>query len=98
MTNLEKLCKEVIEKGEAATERPWHRSWLYDVYPAARDKLEQSDNAQYIVAAVNNADKLPQACLIMREALEFFHRDQWQPGFAYSEQTLKKVEELFQNE
>jgi hypothetical protein len=73
-TELEKICRQVIEAGEKATERPWNRSWLMEVYPSAANKREQNDNAEYITISANHAVKMAQTLLEMREALDVISR------------------------
>lgn len=81
---LEQICKEIIEAGEKASQRPWKmsgefkKSMSYKIHtPSGREWMigdaiyhEIDRDAQYIVIAANNADKLARACLVMQEALE----------------------------
>ena len=68
MSHLKKICEEILVASEKATDRPWERSFLYEVYPGAASKKEQNRNAEYIILSANAAPKLARALLIMSEA------------------------------
>lgn len=88
--NLEQLAKEVIEKGKAATPRPWRTD------PTDPFRVEQAEdgrpigdavqivdcwyqNAEFISAAGNIATPLAQAFLELKEAAKAYVEGEWGP-------------------
>lgn len=77
-TTLEQLCKQVIDAGEKATNRPWYSaSLIAETKELIKDhtayKADQHANPfaniDYLKVATDNADKLARVCLVMLKEL-----------------------------
>lgn len=69
MTNLEKFLEKSNRARVAASETPYKREWLYEVYPGASSKKEQNRNAEFILEACNTSEIKDEMIRIMAEAL-----------------------------
>lgn len=75
MTNLKRICEEVIAAGEKAIKTPYKLTYLGSILtPKGEDfgRLECSEYTRdYILLSANHADKLARALLVMEEALKW---------------------------
>lgn len=58
MTNLKRICQEIIAAGEKATARPWNATY----------------EASFIVTSANHAYRIARAALVMEKALKIVAR------------------------